>query len=164
MDGATETQQRWVVDSDGRHDGDSTVMDGNGRRERDVKAMDGLTAMDSNSTVMDGVAGRQWTARWLLDGNRARDSMIAMAMVMDCDHNGDGQQWTAMDGTTAPQRRWTARDGVNATLMDCDCNGDGRRRTAQWRLDGDGWCTATTMDGTTATQQRWESKDGATAT
>ena len=41
MDGATETQQRWVVDGDGRHDRDSTVMDGNGRCDRDVKAMDG---------------------------------------------------------------------------------------------------------------------------
>jgi len=63
MNGATETQQRWVVDSDGRHDGDSTVMDGNGGRDRDVKEMDGLTAMDSDSMVMDGAAGRQWTAR-----------------------------------------------------------------------------------------------------
>ena len=69
MDGATETQQRWVVDGDGWHDGDSTVMDGNGQQDRDVKAMDGLTAMDSDSMVMDGVAGRQWTARWLLDGD-----------------------------------------------------------------------------------------------
>ena len=63
MDGATETQQRWVVDGDGRHDGESTVMDGNGRRDRDVKAMDGLTVMDSDSMVMDGAAGREWTAR-----------------------------------------------------------------------------------------------------
>ena len=62
MDGATETQQRWVVDGDGRHDGDSTVMDGNRRHGRDVKVMDRLTAMDSNSMVMDGAAGRQWTA------------------------------------------------------------------------------------------------------
>jgi hypothetical protein len=53
MDGATETQQRWVVDGDGRHDGDSTAMDGNRRRDRDLKAMDRLTAMGSNSTVMD---------------------------------------------------------------------------------------------------------------
>jgi hypothetical protein len=30
--------------------------------------MDSLTAMDSDSTVMDGAAGRQWMARWLLDG------------------------------------------------------------------------------------------------
>ena len=59
MDGATETQQRWVVDGDGRHDGDSTAMDGNGWRDRDLKAMDGLTAMGSDSTVMNDVAGRQ---------------------------------------------------------------------------------------------------------
>jgi hypothetical protein len=63
MDGATETQQRWVVDGDGRHGGDSTVMDGNGRRDRDVKAMGGLTAMESDSMVMAGVAGRQWMVR-----------------------------------------------------------------------------------------------------
>ena len=69
MDGATETQQRWVVDGDGQHDGDSTAMDGNGRRDRDLKAMDGLTAMGSNSTVMNGAAGRQRMARWLLDGD-----------------------------------------------------------------------------------------------
>ena len=61
MDGATETQQRWVVDGNGRHDGDSTVMDGNGWRERDVKAMDRLTAIDSDLMVivMDGAAGHQ---------------------------------------------------------------------------------------------------------
>jgi len=58
---------------------------------------------------MEGAAGRQLTARWLLDSDgrcggsstaidRVRDSAIATAMVMDCDHNGDGQQWTAMDG------------------------------------------------------------------
>ena len=121
MDGATETQQRWVVDGNGWHDGDSTAMDGNGRRDRDLKAMVRLTAMGSNSTVMDGVAGRQWTVRrdvngrcngsfwqWtvrrLLDGDRARDSVIATAMVMDCDHNGDGQRWTEMDGVIAIRR------------------------------------------------------------
>ena len=69
MNGATETQQRWVVDGDRRHDGDSAAMDGNGRRDRDLKAMDELTSMDSDSTVLDGTAGRQWTARWLLDGD-----------------------------------------------------------------------------------------------
>ena len=69
MDGTTETQQRCVVDGDGRHDGNSTAMDGNGRRDRDLKAMDGLMAMGSDSTVMDGAAGRQWTARWLLDSD-----------------------------------------------------------------------------------------------
>ena len=63
MEGTTETQQRWVVDGDGRHDGESTVMDGNGRCDRDVKAMDGLTVMDSDSMVMDSAAGREWTAR-----------------------------------------------------------------------------------------------------
>ena len=68
MDGAAETQQRWVVDGNGRHDGDSTAMDGNGRRNRDLKAMDGLTAIDSDSTVMDGVAGRQWTVRRDVNG------------------------------------------------------------------------------------------------
>ena len=63
MEGTTETQLRWVVDGDGRHDGESTVMDGNGRCDRDVKAMDGLTVMDSDSMVMDSAAGREWTAR-----------------------------------------------------------------------------------------------------
>ena len=86
MDGTTETQQRWVVDSDGRHDGDSTVMDGNERRGRDVKAMDGLTTMDSNSTVMDGVAGGQRTARRDINGWR-------------------GGSLTVMDGAAAPRRR-----------------------------------------------------------
>ena len=62
INGATETQQRWVVDGNGWHDGDSTVMDGNGRCDRDVKAMDRLTAMDSDSIEMDGAGGRQWTA------------------------------------------------------------------------------------------------------
>jgi len=68
MDGATETQQRWVVDGDGWHDGNSTVMDGNGQRDRDVKAMDGLMAMDSDLMVMDGTAGRQWMARRDVNG------------------------------------------------------------------------------------------------
>ena len=40
-------------------------------------------------------------ARRLLDGDRARDSAITTVMVMDCDHNGDGQRWTAMDGAMA---------------------------------------------------------------
>jgi len=39
--------------------------------------------------------------RRLIDGDRARDSAIATAMVMDCDHNGDGQRRTAMDGAMA---------------------------------------------------------------
>ena len=86
MGNATETQQRWVVDGDGRHDGDSTVMDGNGRRDRDVKAMDGLTTMDSNSTVMDGVAEGQRTARRDINGWR-------------------GGSLTVMDGAAAPRRR-----------------------------------------------------------
>ena len=55
MDGATETQQRWVVDGDGRQDGDSMAMDGNGQRDRDLKAMNELTSMDSDSMVMDGM-------------------------------------------------------------------------------------------------------------
>jgi len=59
MNGTTETQQRWVVNGDGRHDGDSTALDGNGRRNRDLKAIDGLTAMGSDSTVMDGAMGHQ---------------------------------------------------------------------------------------------------------
>jgi hypothetical protein len=52
---------------------------------------------------MDGAMAprRRWTVRQLLDGDRARDSAIATAMVMDCDHNGDGQRWTAMDGAMA---------------------------------------------------------------
>ena len=86
MNGTTETQQRWVVNGDGRHDGDSTAMDGNGRRDRDLKAMDVLTAMDSDSTVMDGAAGRQWTERWDVNGRR----------------NGSS---TAMDGAGAPRRQ-----------------------------------------------------------
>ena len=86
MNGTPETQQRWGVNGNGRHDSDSTVMDGNGRRDRDVKAMDGLMAMDSNSMVMDGAAGHQWTS-WR-------------------DVNGwcDGSL-TAMDGAAAPRRR-----------------------------------------------------------
>ena len=87
---ATETQQRWVVDGDGRHNGDLTVMDGNGRRNRDVKAMDGLTAIDSNSMVMDGAAGCQLTAHWLLDGDgRCGGSLTAIER-----------------GTARSQRRW----------------------------------------------------------
>ena len=86
MDGAAETQQKWVVDGNGRHDIDSTAMDSNGRRDRDLKAMDGLMAMDSDSTVMDGAAGRQWTVR--------RD-------VNEWCHGSS----TAMDGAAAPQRR-----------------------------------------------------------
>ena len=86
MDGA-ETQQRWVVDGDRRHDGNSVAMDGNGWRDRDLKAMDGLTAMnsDSDSTVMVGAAGCQWTAWWDVNGRRDGSSM-------------------AMDGAAAP--RW----------------------------------------------------------
>ena len=67
---------------------------------------------------MDGAVAprRRWTARGLLDGDRARDSMIAMAMVMDCDHNGDGQRRTAtMKGMTVTQQRWAAMDGETAT-------------------------------------------------
>ena len=85
MNGTTETQQRWVVNGDGRHDGDSTVMDGNGQHDRDLKAMEGLTAMGSNSTVMDGMAGRQWTVRRDVNGQRNGSLMV-------------------MDGAAAP--RW----------------------------------------------------------
>ena len=85
MDGATETQQRWVLDGNGRHDGDSTAMDGNGRRDRDLKAMDELTSMDSDSTVLDGTAGCQWVA-WG-DVNGWRDGSL-----------------TAMDSAVAPLR------------------------------------------------------------
>jgi hypothetical protein len=70
--------------------------------------------------------------------------------------NGDGRRdgdLMVMEGTTAPPRRWTARDGASAMLMDCDCNGDGRPRTARRRLDGDGRPVAMTMDGTMAAQQ-----------
>jgi len=42
---------------------------------------------------MDGMMALQ-----LLDDDRARDSAIMTVMVMDCNQNGDGQQWTAMDG------------------------------------------------------------------
>jgi len=30
--------------------------------------------------------------------------VIAMVMMMDCDHNGDGQQWMAMDGAMVTWR------------------------------------------------------------
>ncbi len=86
MDGANETQQRWVVDGDGWHDGDSTAMDGNERRNRDLKAMDGLTAMGSISTVMDSAAGRQWMVWQDVNGWR------------------DGSS-TVMDGAAAPRQR-----------------------------------------------------------
>jgi len=79
MNGTTETQQRWVVNGDGWHDGDWTAMDGNGRRDTDLKAMDGLTAIGSDSVMMDGAAGSQWTARWLLDGDgRCGSSLTAI--------------------------------------------------------------------------------------
>ncbi len=83
MNGTTETQQRWVVNGDRQHDGDSTAMDGNGRRNRDLKAMGGLTAMGSDSTVMDSVAGHQWMVRRDINGRR------------------DGS-FMAMDGAAAP--------------------------------------------------------------
>ncbi len=86
MNGTTETQQRWVVNGDGWHDGDSTTMDGNGRRDRDMKAMDGLTAMGSDSTVMDDVVGCQWTV-WREVNGRCNGSLMAM------------------DGAAAPRRR-----------------------------------------------------------
>ena len=65
MDITTETQQQWVVDGDGWHDGDLTAMDGNGWCNRDLNAMDGLMAMDSNLMVMDSAARHQWMAQWL---------------------------------------------------------------------------------------------------
>jgi len=68
----------WILlNSDGRHDGNSTAMDGNGRRDRDLKAMDGLSAMGSDSTVMDGTAGRQWTVRRDVNG-WCNGSLMAM--------------------------------------------------------------------------------------
>jgi len=69
MDITTETQQQWVVDGDGWHDGDLTAMDGNGQCNRDLNAMDGLMAMDSNLMVMDSAARHQWAAQWLPDGD-----------------------------------------------------------------------------------------------
>jgi hypothetical protein len=47
-------------------------------------------------------------------------------MVMDCDHNGDGQ-WTAMDGNG---RRWMARWRLD---------GDGRRNGSLAAMDSEGW-------------------------
>ena len=85
MTGTTETQQRWVMNGDGQHDGDSTAMDSNGRRNRYLKAMDRLTAMGSDLTVMDGTAGHQWTVRLDINGR----------------HNGS---LMAMDGAAAPRR------------------------------------------------------------
>ena len=86
INGTTETQQRWVVNGDERHDGDLTAIDGNGRHVRDLKAMDRLTAMGSDSTVMDGMAGCQWMVRRDVNGW--------------CDGS-----LMAMEGVAAPRRR-----------------------------------------------------------
>ena len=79
---------RQRLESNGRIDGNGQRLDGDGRR---------------GGTSMDGAMAPQqrWMVRWLLDGDRVRDSVIATVMVMDCDHNGDGQRWTVMDGTMA---------------------------------------------------------------
>ena len=86
INGTTETQQRWVVNGDERHDGDLTAIDGNGRHDRDLKAMDRLTAMGSDSMVMDGAAGCQWMVWRDVNGRR------------------DGSLMT-MEGVAAPRRR-----------------------------------------------------------
>ena len=85
----------------------------------------------------------QWTAQLLLDGkircdgsSTARDG--ASAVVMDREHNGDGQRWTA---------RWRI-EGEGG------CNGEG------W-CDRDGNLTA--RDGTMVTRRRWTTRNGASA-
>jgi hypothetical protein len=74
--------------------------------------------------------------RRLLVGDRERDSVIVTAMVMDCDHNGDGQQWTAMDSAMTTWRWWKARRLIGR---------DGRQGMARARC----WWTviATAIDG-----------------
>jgi len=57
----------------------------NRRSDGDLKAVDGLTVMDGSLTVMDGPARRQWTARWLVDGDGWRSGSL-MAMY------GEGQR------------------------------------------------------------------------
>ena len=80
MDGdGRQWKARQILESNGRIDSNRHRLDGDGRR---------------GGTSMDGVMAprRRWTVPRLLDGDRARDSAIATAMVMDCDHNGDEQQ------------------------------------------------------------------------
>ena len=73
---------QWMVqqrlECNGRIDGNGQQLDGDGQR---------------SATSMGGAMAprRRWMVRRLLDGDRARDSAIAMAMVMDCDHNSNGQ-------------------------------------------------------------------------
>ena len=102
---------------------------------------------------MDGVMAprRRWMAWRLLDGNRARDSVIATAMVMDCDHNGDGQRcratMKAMDSNGRSNGNLKAVDGLTAMdgssmVMD---GATQRQWMARRLLDGDGWCDGSLM-------------------
>ncbi len=76
MNGTTETQQQWVVNGDGRHDGNS--LDGDGRQWTARQRLESNGQIDGNGqrlngdgrhggTSMDGAVGRQWMAQWLLD-------------------------------------------------------------------------------------------------
>ena len=78
MNGTTETQQRWVVNGYGRHDGDS--LDGDRWQWMAQQRLESNGQIDGNRqrlggdgrrgrTSIDGAAGRQWMAQWLLDGD-----------------------------------------------------------------------------------------------
>jgi len=75
------------------------------------------------------------------------------------------QQWTARDRSTVTRRGWTTRNRVSATAMDRERNGDGQRWTVRWQVDGDGRCNgnSTARDGAMATQWRWMNSESATA-
>jgi hypothetical protein len=85
---------------------------GDGQRDGSTMARDGLRRGCVEKRVEDGTALRQWTARWLLDG----EGWIASG---GCRKKGGGRHAaTAMDSATATQRRGTAwlyrMDGASA--------------------------------------------------
>ncbi len=94
---------------DGRNErrrqmGGGSVRRGNATTSRTTRGLEGrdewpessVDRADGSLMVRNGAAAprRQWTARWLLDGEGR------------CDGSS-----TVRDGATAPRRRWTARDG-----------------------------------------------------
>jgi hypothetical protein len=74
LEGFVSRHGRWLLDGEVRRKGSSTAMDGATAPRRRGTARDGSSAArdGANAAAMDqehNGDGRQWTARWRIDGN-----------------------------------------------------------------------------------------------
>ena len=112
--GVVSRHGRWLLDSEGRHNGSSTAMDGATapqRRGMARRLLDGEGWRDGYSAARDG-------AQQLLDGKGR------------CERGGNGPR---------AQRRWAAMDSGMAVLMVMD-GAALRQWTARRQLDGEERC------------------------